>query len=623
MRTITGTLLTVDGLPIANTEVSFSLVDRKALPTSSFDATTFDRVYGSKSVVTDVSGNFTISLYENTKLVDVTGYLVKVNIPNDAPFIASLAEGVAALDWLEFKAGGSVVEPAQLLILTEFMDRTEAAALATEADRVAVEADRVVATQNALLAQGHANYQGEWTAKGYTLGQSVNVGTVFYVCKLTHTTSQTPSTVSTYWTVSNNVTLKYVDDAISSLWVGAVFDETLFQIGLLGSIGFGVGAIPPWLLPSNYTRLEGHYEPSSPNYGNVLDPMGSVMVWIPKFYVRWNVNNTVGITHIPTVGYALHRSFIDNGVEQEGVLVDKYGCGNVAGVFVSKQGIDPCSTATAHNPISALNNAPANNYGGLYKAVKTRGVDHFLTSIFIYNALATLAHAAGIVGTNCAFSGIAPLHPKGNNNNALKDVNDISVTFTGSGYSNCALTGSGVPFAKTTHNGQACGVADLNGNMYEVASGFIKYGTTDAMFKLLKESTKIGNILTDNTVQASGGAYDIDLYDTIDLTGTMSGVTTASKFGNGANQVFEMNTDRLSLPYKKTMAGLPMALGYSAAGAAIFGNDYYYEAWVNQMAPIVGGSWSTSSAAGVFALNVGSFRTGSYGDVGGRASVYL
>lgn len=62
-------------------------------------------------------------------------------------------------------------------------------------------------------------------------------------------------------------------------------------------------------------------------------------------------------------------------------------------------------------------------------------------------------------------------YPKGNNNNALKDANDATVVYQSDGYSSCGKTGSATNFAKTTHNGQNCGVADLNGNMWEVSPG--------------------------------------------------------------------------------------------------------------------------------------------------------
>lgn len=71
--------------------------------------------------------------------------------------------------------------------------------------------------------------------------------------------------------------------------------------------------------------------------------------------------------------------------------------------------------------------------------------------------------------------------PKGCNNNALKDVNDTTVVYQSDGYLNCGKTGSATNFAKTTHNGQNCGVADLNGLLYEVALGITCIAGTKAI----------------------------------------------------------------------------------------------------------------------------------------------
>lgn len=56
---------------------------------------------------------------------------------------------------------------------------------------------------NADIAQSIANYQGDWISKGYTLGQSVSVSGVYYICKLTHATGQNPTTGgSLYWNLA-------------------------------------------------------------------------------------------------------------------------------------------------------------------------------------------------------------------------------------------------------------------------------------------------------------------------------------------------------------------------------------------------------------------------------------
>jgi len=375
--------------------------------------------------------------------------------------------------------------------------------------------------------------------------------------------------------------------------------------------------------------MSGHNDIASPNYGNYTDANGSVLVYIPKHYYKY-VDNELYISDQPASGYVLDRSFINGGVEKHGVFIYKYGASNLGGVFGSQKGADPLSTSSAHNPISALSNTPANNYGGLYKAVKSAGSNYYLTSIFNYSMLARLAFAHGKAATSvsaCAYIDVNPKLPKGCLVSALHDVNDTSVTYASSGYSDCGLTGSGSPFAKTTHNGQDCGIADLNGNMWEVASGFTcltSSGADDAAlssddFLILKESIDIAAIADDSTT-AGTGAYDAGIYDQLDLAGIVDGNDGWTYFGNGSESVFGMNTDRTTATYKKTSLGIPTDSGVSAAGTTEFGNDGLYRYLRNEMACLVGAFWGSSSYAGVFAMYLSYYRTRSHDTVGGRAS---
>lgn len=69
--------------------------------------------------------------------------------------------------------------------------KTEANAMSTELNT------------NATIAQGLANYQGDWLSQGYTLNQTVSVGGIYYICKLTHATGQNPTAVgSLYWNLA-------------------------------------------------------------------------------------------------------------------------------------------------------------------------------------------------------------------------------------------------------------------------------------------------------------------------------------------------------------------------------------------------------------------------------------
>ena len=279
-------------------------------------------------------------------------------------------------------------------------------------------------------------------------------------------------------------------DAVAA-WVGSPVNN----IGTTGRQGFGVGICPA--LPAGYSPIAGYADPASDNYGNYQYSDSSVMVWVPAFYYRIGhasspnfggyAGNAIDIAamsafaDVPAAnaaGYALHRAFYDAGATQPGFFVDKFQSSNNAGVASSIRNGNPLSTNSAHNPIGSLTGLVAadNIYGGAFKAAKTRGAAFHPLMRYQFAALALLATAHGQAATTAAWCAwrdgtLVSNFPKGCNNNALKDVNDLTVGYVSDGYSNCGKTGSGTPFAKTTHNGQPSGVADLNGNMWEVSPG--------------------------------------------------------------------------------------------------------------------------------------------------------
>ncbi len=416
---------------------------------------------------------------------------------------------------------------------------------------------------------------------------------------------------------------------VKNLNDGTDITEDIYQIGQPGELGFGVATCPADLIPSGWRGLVGHDNIISENYGNYVDTNGSILVYVPKHYYRYS-GNTLEISHRPQSGFVIDRSFINSNKEINGIFLYKYSGVNSSGIFSSKKNLDPLSTNSDHNPISNLNGSPANRHGGLYKAVKTAGSKYVLTAIFHYSMLARLAFAHGKASTTtvaCGFIDVNPKMPKGCLHNALNDVNDSSVTYIPSGYENCGLTGSGEPFSKTTHNGQECGIADLNGNMWEVASGFTcltASGADDSAlesddFLILKESIDIRNIVDDSTT-AGTGAYDIGIYDAISLAGIVDGNDGWTYLGNSSNAVFGMNIDRTSDTYKRTAIGIPNNDGTSGSGTTEFGNDGLYRYLRNEMACLVGGHWGGSAYAGAFAMYLNSYRTYSSYYVGGRAS---
>lgn len=293
----------------------------------------------------------------------------------------------------------------------------------------------------------------------------------------------------------------YVPPAATAMASGNIVDMRVdvpslaAHIGEAGTQGFGVGICST--PPAGMAGMAGNTDPASDNYGNYQYSDGSVMVWIPGFYYRighvdspnyaayaGNAIDVVGYSAFADVatanaaGYALHRAFYDGGAIKSGFFVDKYQASNNGGVASSIRNGNPLSTNSAHNPIGSLTGLDAadNIYAGVFEAAKTRGPAFFPLMRYQFAALALLAMAHGQAATSathCAWydPALAINFPKGNNNDALKDVNDTAVTYVSDGYSNCGKTGSGTPFAKTTHNGQNCGVADLNGNMWEVSPG--------------------------------------------------------------------------------------------------------------------------------------------------------
>ena len=293
-------------------------------------------------------------------------------------------------------------------------------------------------------------------------------------------------------------------------------------IGAPGAIGFGVGICPPAHLPSGMVGMPGYDQLGSDNYGNYIYKEGSVMIWVPKFYYRvanasnptyatYGVNSIdiKGIDTYPTTalanaaGYALHRAFIDGGVEKQGFFRDKYKCSKVANgtgftAASIKNGL-PLSSAADHNPFSGCTGGVNYYYSVLDLAHRRDGVDgdvnpdsiFFCSSQPLRSAIAMLSMAHGQAATstaNCAWYHATYNYPKGCNNNALADYDDTTVKWESDGYLNCGKTGSagygggaGNVFAKSTHNGQNCGSADDNGLIYEISIGLTCIATTKAI----------------------------------------------------------------------------------------------------------------------------------------------
>lgn len=434
-------------------------------------------------------------------------------------------------------------------------------------------------------------------------------------------------------------------------------------IGTQGGQGFGVGEYPH-SLPSGFSALSGTGDPASANYGNYQYSDGSIMVFVPLFYYRIGHTsspryatyglNAVDIVGIETfaseaaanaAGYALHRAFKDGGSVKSGFFVDKY--------LASKNGSTSCRSVKDGVPISLTTSTSYTNSNGMVTSEGTctgiladavllsrsRGVGTFnVASIFMYDALATLSLAHGQASTSathCAWYDATNNFPKGCNNGSLADANDSSVTFVTAGDSGTTAkpkTGSGTPFAKTTHNGQACGVADLNGSMYQVMLGVTSPGSSAADTAqvangnayVLKTSIALSSLRAgwNGTNDAWGDATNLATkYDLI--SGFFPWGSTAGwvYFGNGSNQVFSGATSGTS--YLRKCCGVQeTTAGASASGTNQFGADGCYQYNVAHLFPLASGRWNNAARAGVFYRNWNSYRSNSYAVYGFRAAAY-
>ena len=414
------------------------------------------------------------------------------------------------------------------------------------------------------------------------------------------------------------------------------------NIGVPGQQGFGVGIAPE--LPAGFVKLYGTDDPASDTYGNYQYSDGSVMVYIPAFYYKVGTgSNGLAINVVDVkpfsayesvaaanaAGYALHRAFYNGGSIRPGVFVDKYLCSNNGGIASSIKGGVPLSSSSVNNPFSGLNGAPSNNFAGAIAAAKTRGSSFFCNSVFIFKALALLSLAHGSASTSTAFnawySSGSTNFPKGCNNNALGDSNDAALSFASSGYRNGSKTGSANFPARTAHNGQNCGVMDLNGCMWEVTPGLTMDGSDPAVgkFYVLKTSADMAAV-TGGTALATdlwGAAGLAALYDDLGVMNSFTGY--AVNFSDrlitmgSASQVLSGATSGTA--WQMTGAGVPLVAG----GSNQFGNDGLWDYSTGDMCPICGGGWGSGSNAGVWAMHWDGSRASSHDGVGFRSALYL
>lgn len=401
------------------------------------------------------------------------------------------------------------------------------------------------------------------------------------------------------------------------------------SIGKAGQQGFGVGVYsgdPADLARIELSPMEGCEDPTSANYGNYIHLNGSVMVFIPAFCYR------IGNTSAPSYsrdganaleirdaslgegdGWILHRAFIDGGVQKLGFFVDKYLCSKYSkdeNIAVSVKGGDQISLSSMYENSSGM----VDCYGTCCDAItlsRARGEAYACVSVFQWSALSMLSLAHGQAATsveNCAWydANYVSNFPKGCNR-YKKDTNDSSVTFTPY-LQNDSLgrTGSGTPFAKTTHNGQDCGVADVSGCMWQTLLGLQLDGDPGTI-GVVKEACKMHKFTPSNYGELS----DFD---------SVSGFSdTNSRWGSGSNCVFPTETSGA----RRAMCGvLPVSGGVSTQGNNLFGKDLVLYSHNPLFPMLAAGNYANGEEAGVWCRSASVSWFNGYDHIGFRAAGY-
>ena len=378
-------------------------------------------------------------------------------------------------------------------------------------------------------------------------------------------------------------------------------------IGEAGGQGFGVGVYggdSADLDAMGLAPMDGCDDPSSDNYGNYVHTNGSIMCFIPAFcyrignpaapsYARDNENalEIRDASEGEGDGWILHRAFIDGGVQKAGFFIDKYiaskdKTGNLA---VSVKNGDNISLYSAYIYSSSMPNCS----GMLYDAItlgRARGEHYSCVTAFQWSAISMLSLAHGQAAADSQFCGWydeshMDNYPKGNNNSALADIDDSSVKWTahGSTQSRIGKTGSGSPFNKTTHNGQNCGVTDVNGSQWQMMLGWRRPYSSRVM--LMKESVKAHDITKDNRA-------DDSLYDEIRLSYAFGSAAW------GANAFF---TDASGTT--RAACGITPRVEQSSH-TRLFGKDDMYMSNGSDSALVVAGFCDKGSGSGVWARSV-------------------
>lgn len=383
-------------------------------------------------------------------------------------------------------------------------------------------------------------------------------------------------------------------------------------IGIAGQKGFGVGVYggdPADLKAMGLKPMSGCFNPASNNYGNYIHTNGSIMCCIPAFCYRLgnatapsysrdgadaleirDATEFPQFSHDTTFsspdfggGWILHRAFVDGNKLKNAFFIDKYLCSNVNGQAASVKNADwlMCYNDTSE---TFYTKHISGTVGKPYDAItlsRARGDYYSLVTCYQWSAISLLSLAHGQATTSadaCAWYDAKHTtnFPKGATKKGGTDYNDSTVKYASHTLgSTFAKTGSGTPFNKTTHNGQASGVADVAGMCNQWTIGACN--PSNATVWLMNTPTTAHEITKDNVVNK--GLH----------TSYSTGIDDGQKGFNGVRS----GTSGLNW----VGAGI---VPKTTSRSALFGNDDYYEYYPDLNGLKVGLGYDWGQSAGVF-----------------------
>ena len=384
------------------------------------------------------------------------------------------------------------------------------------------------------------------------------------------------------------------------------------SIGSAGQQGFGVGVYggdPADLTAMGLAPMEGCEDPTSDNYGNYIHTNGSIMCCIPAFCYRLGKATAPSYsqdgvdaleikdaTKFPQFSHdavffspgfgddwILHRAFVDGNKLKRAFFIDKYLCSNVNGQAASVKNADwlmCCDDSTKTYQTKSISGTVGQALDAITLSL-ARGDYYSLVTCYQWSAISLLSLAHGQAATSadaCAWydANHTTNFPKGATSEYGRDFNDDTIRYTSHSYGSLfAKTGSGTPFNKTTHNGQASGVADVAGVCCQWTIGACN--PTRAVVALMNTTTTAHEITDANVI-------NLELHTSY-TTGFGDGLKGFNGIRNGTSGLDWVG------------AGI---VPRSDSTSALFGGDVYHEYYAETNGLKVGLGVRWDKYAGIF-----------------------